>query len=180
MRAFNLDMPSSQTEILFDEGLGDLFIVRVIGNVSRGDEAGSAEYGVEHLGTPLLVVLGHTGCGAVTAAITHAKAHGNVPPLLTYIRPSVLTASREHPELKGMDMVPEAVRANVFHSMEGLLIRSEIIRRRVHSGKLKMVGAIYDMKSGRVKWLGPHPRQDHILTHHAVHPSRHVAHRGKV
>jgi carbonic anhydrase len=89
MRAFNLDMPSSQTEILFDEGLGDLFIVRVIGNVSRGDEAGSAEYGVEHLGTPLLVVLGHTGCGAVTAAITHAKAHGNVPPLLTYIRPSV-------------------------------------------------------------------------------------------
>lgn len=56
-------------EILFDEGLGDLFIVRVIGNVSRGDEAGSAEYGVEHLGTPLLVVLGHTGCGAVPVLV---------------------------------------------------------------------------------------------------------------
>jgi carbonic anhydrase len=167
-------------EILFDEGLGDRFIVRVIGNVSRGDEAGSAEYGVEHLGTPLLVVLGHTGCGAVTAAVTHAKAHGNVPPLLTYIKPAALTASREHPELKGMDLVPEAVRANVFHSMEGLLIRSEIIRRQVQSGNLKVVGAIYDMNSGRVEWLGSHPRQNQILTRHAAHPSRHVAHRGKV
>jgi carbonic anhydrase len=167
-------------EILFDEGLGDLFIVRVIGNVSRGDEAGSAEYGVEHLGTPLLVVLGHTGCGAVTAAVTHAKAHGHVPPLLTHIKHAALTASRERPELKGMDLVPEAIRANVFHSMEGPLIRSEIIRNRIHSGKLKVVRAIYDMKSGRVEWLGSHPRQDHILTHHVAHPPHRIAHRGKV
>ncbi|HEY8461782.1 MAG TPA: carbonic anhydrase, partial [Blastocatellia bacterium] len=100
--------------------------------------------------------------------------------LLTHINHAALTASREHPELKGMDLVPEAVRANVFHSMEGLLIRSEIIRRRVHSGKLKVVGAIYDMNSGRVEWLGSHPRQDQILTHPAVRPSRHVARRRKV
>jgi hypothetical protein len=64
--------------------------------------------------------------------------------------------------------------------MEGPLIRSEIIRNRIHSGKLKVVRAIYDMKSGRVEWLGSHPRQDHILTHHVAHPPHRIAHRGKV
>jgi carbonic anhydrase len=124
-------------------------------------------------------VLGHTGCGAVTAAVTHVKAHGHIPPLLTHIKHAALTASREHPELKGMDLVSAAVRANVFHSMEGLLIRSEIIRHRMRSGKLKVVGAIYNMESGRVEWLGSHPRQDHILNHHAAHPPRRMSHRGK-
>jgi carbonic anhydrase len=146
-------------EILFDEGIGDLFIVRVIGNIGGADETGSAEYGVEHLGTPLLVVLGHTSCGAVTAAVTHAEVRGSIPPLLAHIQPAVRTARREHPELKAEALIPDTIHANVFHSIEELFNRSEAIRSRVRSGKLKVVGAIYDLKSGRVNWLGTHPKQ---------------------
>jgi carbonic anhydrase len=146
-------------EILFDEGIGDLFIVRVIGNIGGADETGSAEYGVEHLGTQLLVVLGHTSCGAVTAAVTGLMVEGSIPPLLAHIKPAVQTAHKEHPELSGNDLVPEAVRTNVFHSIQELFTRSEIIRARTQSGKLKAVGAIYDIKSGRVNWLGEHPQQ---------------------
>ncbi len=147
-------------EILFDEGIGDLFIVRVIGNIGGADETGSAEYGVEHLGTPLLVVLGHTSCGAVTAAVTHAEVRGSIPPLLAHIQPAVRTARREHPELKAEALIPDAIHANVFHSIEELFKRSETIRSSVRSGKLKVVGAIYDLKSGRVNWLGTHPKQN--------------------
>lgn len=146
-------------EILFDEGIGDLFIVRVIGNIGGADETGSAEYGVEHLGTPLLVVLGHTSCGAVTAAVTHAVVRGSIPPLLAHIKPAVRTARQGRPELKGNDLIPEAIHANVFHSIEELFNRSETIRSRVQTGKLKVIGAIYDLKSGRVNWLGTHPKQ---------------------
>jgi carbonic anhydrase len=150
-------------ELLFDEGLGDLFIVRVIGNIGGADETGSAEYGVEHLGTPLLVVLGHTGCGAVTAAVNHLEVRGSIPPLLAHIQPAVQTARKAHPALRGNDLVPAAVEANVFHSMQELFARSEIIRAKVRSDKLKVVGAIYDLKSGQVNWLGAHPRQAALL-----------------
>lgn len=140
-------------EILFDEGIGDLFIVRVIGNIGGTDETGSAEYGVEHLGTPLLVVLGHTGCGAVTAAVTHAEVRGSIPPLLAHIQPAVRTARLQHPELKADALIPKAIHANVLHSIEELFKRSETIHSRARSGKLKVVGAIYDLNSGRVRWL---------------------------
>lgn len=151
-------------EILFGAGIGDLFVVRVIGNISSGDETGSAEYGVEHLKTPLLVVLGHTNCGAVTAVVTKAKVAGNIPPILANIIPAVLTASRENPDLKGMDLVPAATQANVFYSMEQLFKRSETIRNKTLFGKLKVIGALYDIKSGQVAWLGPHPRQESLLS----------------
>ncbi|MDX2034148.1 MAG: carbonic anhydrase [Blastocatellia bacterium] len=130
------------------------------------DETGSAEYGVEHLGTPLLVVLGHTGCGAVTAAVTHAEVRGSIPPLLAHIKPAVRTAREGRPELTGSDLIPEAIHANVFHSIEELFKRSETIRSRVRAGKLKVVGAIYDLKSGRVNWLGVHPKQPALAARH--------------
>lgn len=152
-------------EILFDEGIGDLFIVRVIGNIGSVDETGSAEYGVEHLETPLLVVLGHTKCGAVTAAVTHAEVHGSIPPLLAHINPSVRTAKHDHPGLKGDELIAETVKTNVFHSIQELFNRSQIIRHRVGNGKLKVVGAIYDIQSGTVNWLGEHPRQKFLLDH---------------
>lgn len=150
-------------EILFDEGIGDLFVIRVIGNIGSVDEAGSAEYGVEHLETPLLVILGHTHCGAVTAAVTHAEVHGSIPPLLAHINPSVTTAKRDHPNLKGDELIAEAVKTNVLHSIQELFNRSQIIRHRVSSGKLKVVGAIYDIQSGQVNWLGEHPKQKQLL-----------------
>lgn len=150
-------------EIVFDEGIGDLFVIRVIGNIGNVDQTGSAEYGVEHLGTPLLVVLGHTKCGAVTAAVTHTEVHGSIPPLLSHIHPAVRTSRHEHPGLKGDELIEEAIKTNVFHSIQELLARSHIIRERIHNGKLKVVGAIYDLSSGQVNWLGEHPKQSLIL-----------------
>jgi carbonic anhydrase len=155
-------------ELLFDEGIGDLFIVRVIGNIGGADEAGSAEYGVEHLGTRLLVVLGHSQCGAVTAAVNHAELHGNIPPLIAHIAPAVKVAHRDNPKLKGEALIPEAIKANVFQSIEELFTRSNVIRAKAREGTLKVVGAIYDIKSGRVNWLGTHPRQDALIVRKAV------------
>jgi carbonic anhydrase len=150
-------------ELLFDEGIGDLFLVRVIGNIGGADETGSAEYGVEHLGTPLLVVLGHTGCGAVTAAVNHMEVGGSIPPLLAHIEPAVQTARKAHPAWRGDELVPAAVEANVFHSIQELFTRSEIIRTKVRADKLQVVGAIYNLKSGQVNWLGTHPHQAALL-----------------
>ncbi len=152
-------------EILFDEGLGDLFIVRVIGNIGGTDETGSAEYGVEHLETPLLVVLGHTQCGAVTTAVKHSEVHGSIPPLISHINPAVIRARRAHPGLKGDDLINESVKTNVFQSIEELFNRSRVIRQRVRSDKLRVVGAIYDIRSGLVEWMGEHPKQKQLLAH---------------
>lgn len=150
-------------EILFDEGFGDLFVIRVAGNVCDTDEAGSIEYGVGHLGTHLLVVLGHTSCGAVTAVATHAELHGNIPQLVDNIKPAVEVAEHEHPELKGKELIEAAVRTNVWHSIEDLLRVSDETRELITTGKLQVIGAIYDLHSGRVEFMGPHPHQKELL-----------------
>jgi carbonic anhydrase len=142
-------------EIVFGHGVGDLFVVRVAGNVCGDDEMGSLEYGVDHLETPLLVVMGHTGCGAVTAAVTGAELHGHVAALVDHIRPAVAAAQRMNPRLSGAALVPAAIEANVWESIRQLLKQSSIVRGRVAAGKLKIVGAVYHLEDGRVQWLGP-------------------------
>ena len=103
-------------EIVFDQGIGDVFVVRVAGNVCDAHEIGSAEYALEHLGVPLLVVLGHTSCGAVTAAVVGGEVPGNVRSLLESIQPAVVKAQHEHPDLRGKDLVAAAIEANVWNS----------------------------------------------------------------
>lgn len=152
-------------EILFDEGFGDLFVVRVAGNVCDVDETGSIEYGLGHLGTPLLVVLGHTACGAVTAVATHSELHGSIPQLVDNIKPAVALAEKEHPGLHGKEIVPAAVRANVWQSIEDLLRTSPETRELIEANKVQVVGAIYDLHTGKVEWMGPHPKQKELLSH---------------
>jgi carbonic anhydrase len=146
-------------ELVFDQGVGDLFVVRVAGNVCAVDETGSIEYGIGHLGAPLLVVLGHEKCGAVTAVATEAELEGSIPQLLAQIRPAVAEAQRMHPGLKPDVLVPFALRINVIQSIEELLRRSGLARRLVREGRVVIVGAVYDLETGEVTWLGPHPRQ---------------------
>ena len=93
-------------ETVFDQGIGDIFAVRVAGNVCDVDEMGSIEYGVSHLGTRLLVVLGHTDCGAVTAAVTGAELHGNIRRVVDKIEPAVAAAQATHRDLHGKDSCP--------------------------------------------------------------------------
>jgi carbonic anhydrase len=150
-------------EIVFDTGIGDLFSVRVAGNVADTDEMGSVEYGVDHLGTPLLVVLGHTKCGAVTAVATTATVHGHIPSLVAEIGPAVAAARAKMPNATDAELVPEAIRGNVFESMATLLRESDAVRERVESGKVQMVGAVYDLSAGTVEWLGPHPEEASLV-----------------
>jgi len=150
-------------ETVFDQGIGDIFAVRVAGNICEVDEMASLEYGVSKLGTRLVVVLGHTDCGAVTAAVTGAELHGHMRQLVDKITPAVVEAQASHRELHGMELVPAATAANVWYSIEELFLNSPMTRRHVESGKLKVLGAIYDVKTGKVQWLGEHPKQKKLL-----------------
>lgn len=158
-------------ERVFDRGIGELFVVRVAGNVAGVSETGTIEYGTGHLNTPLLVVMGHTSCGAVTAAASGADVHGSVAKLLQRIQPAVEDARAQYPELKPDQIVPIAVRSNVWRSIQDLLTSSDEIRGLVSSGKLTVVGAIYDLSSGEVRFLGEHPKQTAFLKGSSEKPS---------
>ncbi len=151
-------------EHLFDCGLGEIFTVRVAGNVCDTDEIGSIEYGIDHLQTPLLVVLGHTRCGAITAVVQQSELHGNISALVDNIIPAVEKARQTYPDRTGDSLVLEAVRFNIWQSIEDLLNRSNAARERVESGHLQIVGAIYHLENGKVEWLGAHPREKEILS----------------
>ena len=150
-------------ELLFDDGIGDIVTIRVLGNVVGADAMGSAEYGVEHLGTSLVVVMGHTRCGAVTAVATHATVHGHIPALVEHIDDAVETTRKQYPSATDTDLVPEATRANVFQSIATLLKESDSVRERVESGKVQLVGAIYDVETGNVEWLGRHHEEAALI-----------------
>lgn len=150
-------------EHLFDTGLGDIFVIRIAGNVCDSDEVGSVEYGIDHLGTPLVVVLGHTSCGAVSAVVSNAEVHGSIPSLIDNIFPAVKKVRTEHPDLSGDDLLFEAVVANVWQSIEDLFQRSSAARDLTGEGRIRVVGAVYDIAEGTVQWLGEHPNQKTLL-----------------
>lgn len=145
-------------ERVFDRGVGDLFVVRVAGNVAGESETGTLEYGAGHLHTPLLVVMGHTSCGAVNAAASGAELHGAVGKLVGRIQPSVERARAEFPELKPEQITPIAIRMNVMHTIETLTTQSAEIGGLVRGGKLRVVGAVYDINTGVVHFLGEQPQ----------------------
>ena len=149
-------------ERVFDAGVMDIFVIRVAGNVCDTDEIGSIEYGLAHVHTPVLVVLGHTQCGAVTA-VTHAvqgKGHAlerNIPSLVDNITPAVKRALAENPGVHGEAIIPHAIVENVWQGVEDLFMESPSTRNIVKSGKAKVVGAIYDVGTGKVNWLPEEP-----------------------
>lgn len=132
-------------EIIFDQGIGDLFVQRVAGNIVDDAIAGSIEYAVEELGVPLLIVLGHERCGAVTAAIKGGQVPGHISTLIDAIKP-VVEKTKSQPG----DMVDNAVRANVKFVVEKLSSYDDVVSELVKSGKLKIVGGRYDLDTGKV------------------------------
>jgi carbonic anhydrase len=140
--------------VVFDQGIGDIFAIRVAGNVVGSHELGSIEYGVAHTGTRLCVVLGHTKCGAVTAACTGGGEEGNIKSLMQAIRPAVQQTEAETGKT-GKEIVESCATCNVQHQMKTLCKESAILREAVHSGELWIVGAIYDIESGQVSFIGP-------------------------
>jgi carbonic anhydrase len=142
-------------EIVFDQGLGDLFVVRVAGNVASSTEVGSVEYAVEHLGAKLVVVLGHSGCGAVQAALAEAEkpSHGlshDLRSIVDRIRPSVEALLKSSPKPDRPTLLHRAVRDNVRVSANRLRNGSRLVEQRIRAGDLLVVGAEYSLESGEV------------------------------
>ena len=135
-------------EIVFDQGLGDLFDVRVAGNIAGDTEIASIEYAASHLHSPLLVVMGHQMCGAVTAAAESGEAEGHLPSLVALIRPAIETA-RTQPG----DLISNAVRNNVENVVRQLRGSKPVLEELVDHGRLTVVGAIYALDTGKVNWL---------------------------
>lgn len=150
-------------EHVFDVGIGDVFVIRVAGNVINTDEAGSIEYGVEHLHTPVFVVLGHSSCGAVTAVVKDAHVHGNIPELIANISPAVENAKEVHGTAFSDELLETSIENNVWQSVEDLLSISEITKELVKDKKLLIIGAVYHLDTGKVEWLGEHPKQEELL-----------------
>ena len=154
-------------EAIFDAGIMDIFVIRVAGNVCDVDERGSIEYGLAHVNTPVLVVLGHTQCGAVTAVTQAVLGNGhklerNIPALVDNIIPAVKKAMADHPEVKGMDIIPMAIEENIWTGIEELFMESPATRNLVAAGQVKVLGAIYDVGEGTIQWL-PQEKSMEIL-----------------
>ena len=135
-------------EIIFDKGLGDIFDVRVAGNVAGDAETASLEYAAEHLHVPLVVVMGHTQCGAVSAALEGGTLPGKLPSLMAAIRPAVDQSAHEPG-----NRLDNAVRDNVVHVVEQLRAAKPVLSDLVATGKLRIVGAVYSLETGKVEWL---------------------------
>jgi carbonic anhydrase len=165
-------------EILFDAGIMDLFVIRVAGNVCNTDEIGSIEYGLLHVNTPVLVPLGHTQCGAVTAVTEHVQGKGhklerNIPPLVAPIFPAVKEVIAANPKASGEDLLNKSIEQNVWVQIENLFMKSPAVRSVVKQGKVKVAPGIYDLHSGKIKWLSEAKVGD-ILSKVEVSPDKAV------
>jgi carbonic anhydrase len=140
-------------EFIFNQGLGDLFVVRVAGNVIDKIELGSVEYAVKHLKTSLIVVMGHEHCGAVEAAVeaNGEKQHGNIGAIIDKIEPSVEKVKSK--DLQGEKLVEEVTNENINNSSREIKESSKVIKEELQKGNIKIVEAKYMLKSGKVQWF---------------------------
>ena len=141
-------------EIIFDEGLGEIFVIRVAGNVADPVVLGSIEYAAEHIGTPLVMVLGHKSCGAVTAAVkATGKPEGNLGQIVTAIQPAVEQAKKETAGKPEAEVIDKAIDDNIDLVAASLTKQSEVLKGLVAKGELKIVKAKYDLEDGKVSLL---------------------------
>lgn len=141
-------------EVVFDQGIGDIFVGRVAGNFANEDLIGSMEFGTKLAGARLIVVLGHTHCGAVMGAIDGAEM-GNLTQTLSNIKPAIAEVSYTQGERTSAneDFVMRVTEANVRRTVREIKGRSQVISDLVRQGDLRVVGAVYELESGRVRWL---------------------------
>ncbi|MBD2361954.1 carbonic anhydrase [Anabaena minutissima FACHB-250] len=136
------------TEIIFDQGLGDLFVARVAGNVASDMAIGSIEYATSVLGSQLIVVLGHSKCGAVAAAMKNKPLPGRIGYVIEGIKPALTSVKKTSQNIE-----EAAVIANIQYQAAKLLQKSAILAKLVRQGKLKIVGGVYDIDTGKVSIL---------------------------
>ena len=134
-------------ELIFDQGLGELFVLRVAGNVTDPDVLGSIEYALTELKTPLVVVLGHEACGAVKAAVAKAPLTGNLQTLIEKVH--VGKAAEEN----GKANLSAAIRANVVYQVGELSRKSAVIKEFIDRERVRVAAGVYSLETGRVQWM---------------------------
>lgn len=139
-------------EILFDKGVGDLFVTRVAGNVVSGDILGSMEYACEHSGSKVVVVMGHKQCGAVHSACAGVKA-GNMTDMLAKIQPAIDGKKTADTDLENPDFQNEVAKQNALNMVEEVRKQSEILKEMEEKGEIKIVPALFDLETGLVEFL---------------------------
>ena len=141
-------------ELVFDQSLGDLFVIRLAGNLIAPGVAGSIQYAYQHLGTSLLIVLGHEGCGAVKAALAakfhRAKHPERIRQLVELIEPGL---AQIDPNLSAAEQLAASIEANVRWSMDQVIRAPEARQAFRRKGSVLIVGAIYELSTGKVRWL---------------------------
>lgn len=145
----------TSAELIFDQGLGDIFSIRVAGNIVNTDILGCMEFACKVAGSKLIVVLGHTKCGAVKGACDHVEM-GNLTELLSKLQPSVYaertTVDVEKRSSKNQEFVENVSSINVRRSVKSIIERSFIIEQMVESGEIGVVGAMYNIETGKVEF----------------------------
>lgn len=150
-------------EHIFDQGLGDIFVIRVAGNVVDSIALGSIEYGTEHVQTPLLMLLGHSDCGAVKATLgAKGTPEGNIGAIVKKIQPAVKKAKKKGGSNE--EVLETAIKENVMNVYADVM-KSPIIKELVHEGKLKIVAAEYDLATGKVYMLDLPKKEMHHKKH---------------
>jgi len=140
----------TSTELIFDQGLGDLFSIRVAGNIVNNDILGSIEYAIKYVGTKVLMVLGHTECGAIKSA-KQGVADGHITDMLKRIYPSISKAMLKEDKYHLFD--DNVAYANVENSLEEILTRSKIVKEMFGKGEIGIVGGVYNIKNGQVDFF---------------------------
>jgi len=149
----------TSAELIFDQGLGDIFSARIAGNIVNDDILGSMEFACKLAGSKLIVVLGHSHCGAVKGACSNAKLE-HLTGLLDKIKPSVEAVRKESAELEGEKLVQQVAETNVKTTVEQITQNSQVLKEMIDNGEIGIVGGMYNIESGHVEFF-PNP---HIHT----------------
>jgi carbonic anhydrase len=144
----------TSAELIFDQGLGDIFSVRIAGNIINEDILGSMEFGCKVAGAKMIVVLGHTKCGAVKGACDHVEM-GNLTALLSKIRPAVddETQTKENRNSENSVFVENVARINVQRTVKSIMERSSILKEMILGGQIGIVGGTHDISTGEVEFF---------------------------
>jgi carbonic anhydrase len=142
----------TSVELIFDQGIGEIFSIRIAGNVINDDIVGSMEYACKVAGSKLILVLGHSRCGAIKGACDQLEM-GNLTGLLEKIKPAIEKVNVFHEIKAHTTRIEKVAHANVLHSMEEIMERSSIIRALYNEGKIGIVGGMYSIETGHVLFI---------------------------
>ncbi len=146
----------TSAELIFDQGLGDIFSIRIAGNIVNTDIIGSIEFACKVAGSKLIVVMGHTKCGAIKGACDHVEM-GNLTELLAKVQPAVyqetLTLDAEHRTSKNEKFVENVANLNVRRSVKTIVDRSYILEQMIEKGEIAIIGAKHDLETGKVEFF---------------------------